>query len=122
MKYVFLAYQDEKRWNALSIPERDAFENACQANEQDLRQSGHLLAVEGLQSSHTAITVQFVNGKLTLTDSSFATTQGQLIKVFFISAKDLNEAIRVASQMPQARKGSIEVRPVIEFDRPSNSN
>ncbi|GIK37321.1 MAG: hypothetical protein BroJett011_11540 [Chloroflexota bacterium] len=122
MKYVFLAYQDEKQWNALSIPERDAFENACQANEQDLRQSSHLLAVEGLQSSHTAITVQLVNGQVTLTDGSFATTQGQLIKVFFISAKDLNEAIRVASQMPQARKGSIEVRPVIEFDWPSKFN
>lgn len=122
MKYVFLAYQDEKQWNAMSIPERDAFENACQANEQDLRQRGYLLAVEGLQSSHTALTVKLVNGQVTLTEGSFAAMQGQLTRIFFISAKDLNEAIRVASQMPQAGKGSIEVRPVSGFNRPSKSN
>ncbi|MCL4301170.1 MAG: YciI family protein [Anaerolineae bacterium] len=122
MKYVFLAYQDEKQWNAMSTPERDAFENACQANEQDLRQRGYLLAVEGLQSSHTALTVKLVNGQVTLSEGSSAATQGQLTRIFFISAKDLNEAIRVASQMPQADKGSIEVRPVSEFNRPSKSN
>lgn len=122
MKYVFLAYQDEKQWEAMSAHERDALENACLASEQDLRQSGHLLAVEGLQSSHTAITVWVVNGQVSLTDGPFVETQGQLIRLFFINARDLNEAIRVASQMPQAHRGPIEVRPVMAFDRPSKSN
>jgi hypothetical protein len=122
VKYVFLAYRDEKQWDAMSTRERDALENACQANEQDLRQSGHLLAVEGLQSSNTALTVRVMNGKVSLTNGACAETEGQLIRLFFINARDLNEAIRVASKMPQARRGPIEVRPVMELDRPSKSN
>ena len=115
MKYVFLAYRDEKQWDAMSTRDRDALENACQANEQDLPQSGHLFAVEGLQSSHTAITVRLVNGKVSLTDGPFVSAKGQLIRLFFINARDLNEAIRVASKMPQARTGPIEVRPALEI-------
>jgi hypothetical protein len=122
MKYIFLAYLDENQWDALSPHERDALEDACQTNEQDLRQSGHLFAVEGLQSSHTAITVRLVNGQVSLTDGPFVSAKGQLIRLFFINARDLNEAIRVASKMPQARTGPIEVRPVMEFDRPLRSS
>ena len=122
MKYVFLAYRDEKQWDAMSASERDALEHAGQANEQDLRQSGHLLAVEGLQSSHTAITVRIVNGKVSLTDGPCTETQWELIRLFFINGRDLNEAIRVVSKMPQAREGPIEVRPVMELDRPRKSN
>ena len=122
MKYLFLAYRDEKQWDALSTPERDALENACQANEQELRQSGYLCAVEGLQSSHTAITVRIVNGQVWLTDGPLAEIKEQLIQLFFIKARDLNEAIQVAAKMPQARTGPIEVRPVIELDRSSKSN
>ena len=122
MKYIFLAYQDENQWDAMSTRERNALENACQANEQDLWQRGYLLAVEDLQSSSTAITVRIVNGETSLTDGPCAETPGQLIRLFFIQARDLNEAIRVASQMPQARGGPIEVRPIIELDRPSKSN
>ena len=117
MKYVFLAYRDEKQWDAMSASERDAFENACLANEEDLRQSGHLLAVEDLQSSRTAVTVRVVNGKVSLTDGALAETQGQLVRLFFINARDLNEAIQVAAKMPQARGGVIEVRPAMEFNQ-----
>lgn len=122
MKYVFLAYRDEKQWDAMSASERDALENACRASRQDLRQSGHLFAIEDLQSSSTAITVRVVDGKVSLTDGLFAETKGPLIGLFFINARDLNEAIQVASKMPQARRGPIEVRPLMEFDRPSKSN
>jgi hypothetical protein len=113
MKYLFLAYRDEKQWEAMSAGERDALENACLANEQDLRQSGHLLAVEDLQSSRTAITVRVVNDKVTLTNGPSTETNRQPIQLFFINARDLNEAIRVASKMPQARRGPIEIRPIM---------
>jgi hypothetical protein len=113
MNYLFLAYRDEKRWAAMSLQERDALKNACLANEQELRQSGHLLAVEGLQSSNDAITVRLVNGRVSLTDGSSAERQRQLVRLFFINARDFNEAIQVASKMPQARLGPIEIRPVM---------
>lgn len=121
MKYIFLVYRDEKRWQAMSTQERDSLENECMANEQDMRQSGHLLAVEGLPSSNTAIRVRIENGQVSLTDGPLAETQGQLFRLFFIQARDLNEAIRVASKMPQARTGPIEVRSVMESDRPLKS-
>ena len=117
MKYVLLAYGDEKQLDGMSASERDALGNECLANDEALRKSGHLLAVEGLQSSRTATTVRVQNGKLSITDGPFAATKEQLIGLFFIDARDLNEAIRVASKMPQARGGPIEVRPILEVDQ-----
>ena len=122
MKYLFLAYRDEKQWAALAASERDTLEAACQATEQALRQSGHLFAVEDIQNSDADITVRVVHGLMTLSDGPLAETRGELSQLFFINARDLNEAIRLASTMPQARRGPIEVRPVVELDRPSQSN
>jgi hypothetical protein len=116
MKYVFLAYRNEKQWAALSARERDTLEAACQATEQELRQSGHLLAVEAIQNSDAAITVRVDHGLVALSDGRLAETQGELSQLFFINARDLNEAIRLASTMPHARRGPIEVRPVVAFD------
>jgi len=117
MKYVFLAYGDERQLDALSSSEREALGNACLANDEVLRKSGHLLAVEGLQSSRTATTVRVQHGTLSVTDGPFAETKEQLIGIFTIDARDLNEAIQVAAKMPQARGGPIEVRPIVAFDQ-----
>jgi hypothetical protein len=115
MKYLFLAYADEQRLDAMSESERGALENACLANDEALRKSGHLLAVEALQNSHTATIVRVHNGRVSLADGPFAETKEQLIGIFTVSARDLNEAIQVASQMPQARGGPIEVRPILDL-------
>ena len=117
MRYVFLAYKDERQSVAMSARERAALDNECAANEQDLWQSGHLLAVEDLHTSHTAITVRVVNGMVSVTDSPVAKAQGQLIRLFFINARDLNEAIQIAVQMPQVRIGLIEVRSIVELNQ-----
>ncbi len=117
MRYVFLAYGDEQQLDAMSTSERDALGNECVANDELLRQSGHLLAVQGLQSGRTVTTVRVQNGKLSITDGPFVEAKEQLIGIFTIDARDLNEAIRVASKMPQARGGPIEVWPLVEFDR-----
>lgn len=113
MEYVLLAYRDEKRWQAMSAGERVAFEEACQASEQDLIHSHHLTDVKGLQNN-TALTLRIVNGKVSLSDGPVAGGQERLIQLLFIQARDLNAAIQIASKMPQARAGPIEVRPVEE--------
>ncbi len=117
MKYIFLAYEDEQQWEAMSKSERDALANACLANDEVLRNSGHLLAVEGLQGSRSAITVRVQNGKLSISDGPYTKTKEQLIGIFTVYARDLNEAIQVAATMPQARGGPIEVRPIAAFDQ-----
>jgi hypothetical protein len=114
MKYVLLVYRDERQWKVMSASERNDFEESCRASEQDLRQSHHLVDVEALQSD-TTLTVRVLNGKLSLTDGPVAKTKEQLVQLLFVKAKDLNHAIQVASKMPQARGGPIEVRPVVEF-------
>jgi len=116
MKYVLLAYCDEQQLGAIPSSEREALGNACQANDEALRQSGHLLVVECLQSSRTAATVRVQNGNVSVTVGPLAETKEQLIGIFTITARDLNEAIQLASKMPQARSGPIEVRPIVAFD------
>jgi hypothetical protein len=117
MKYILLAYGDQQLLDAMSSSEREALGNACLANDEALRQSGHLLAVAGLQNSRTAATVRVQNGKATVTVGSLVETREQLIGIFTITARDLNEAIQVAAIMPQAHSGPIEVRPIVAFDQ-----
>ena len=113
MKYVLLAYRDEERWKSMSDGERTAFEETCRASEGDLIRSLHLLHVHNLQTDST-LTLRVVDGRLSLTDGPAAGIQGQLIQLLFIQARDLNTAIQIASKMPQALAGSIEVRPLAE--------
>ena len=113
MKYVFLVYRDEQRWETLSVSERNTFNETCQASEQDLIRSFHLIDVKGLQNN-SILTVRIVNGRIVLTDDSLSGSREQLIRLLFIQARDLNAAIQIASQMPQARAGPIEVRPIVE--------
>jgi hypothetical protein len=112
MKYLFLAYGDEKLLESMSPSELSVFGSACAANDEALRASGRLLAVEGLQGSRTATTVRVQNGRVSVADGPFAESREQLLGLFLIDARDLNEAIQIAAHMPQARGGPIEVRPV----------
>lgn len=105
MKYLCLVYLDEKRLDEL--PERD-----CVEYDASLRQSGHCLASEALQSVQTAATVRVRSGKVSVTDGPFAETKEQLAGFYLVEARDLNDAIQIASRIPGARVGSIEVRPI----------
>lgn len=105
MKYLCLVYLDEKRLDEL--PDED-----CVAFDESIRNSGHCIASEALQSVQTATTVRVRNGRASITDGPFAETKEQLAGFYMIEAKDLDEAIQIASKIPPARVGSIEVRPV----------
>ena len=105
MKYLCLVYLDEQRLDEL--PDAD-----CVAYDSAIRASGHCLASEALQSVHTATTVRVRDGKLSITDGPFAETKEQLTGFYTIEAHDLDEAIRIAAEIPPARVGCIEVRPI----------
>jgi len=105
MKYLCLVYLDEKRLDEL--PDED-----CVEFDAGIRKSGHCIASEALQSVQTATTVRVRDGKVSITDGPFAETKEQLAGFYMIEASDLNEAIRIASKIPPARVGSIEVRPI----------
>jgi hypothetical protein len=116
MKYLCLIYEDEKKLDAMSRSEMDALMGEFFAFTKELRKSGHFLGGEALQPVQTATTLRIRDGKLSTTDGPFAETKEQLGGFYLISARDLNEAIRVASRIPSARLGSVEVRPIREFD------
>ena len=119
MKYVCLCYDEEAKLKAMSKAELDAImRGVCEYNEE-LRKKGQLIAVQALQSVETATTVRVRNGKMTVTDGPFAETKEQLGGFFLIEARDLDEAIQVASRFQGALVGCIEVRPVREIAGPS---
>jgi hypothetical protein len=117
MRYVCLIYDDEKNWEKLPKTDADAMMGEYFAFTNDIKQNGHYHAGEALQPVATATTVRVRNGKTSTTDGPFAETKEQLGGFYLISARDLNEAIQIASRIPSARIGSIEVRPVIEFNQ-----
>lgn len=118
MKYLCLIYDEEKILNNMSKAETDAFMGEYFTFTNEVRQSGHYEAGEALQPVATATTVRIRNGKMATTDGPFAETKEQLGGFYLIKAKDLNEAIQIASRIPSARYGSIEVRPVVDFSQP----
>ena len=105
MKYLCLVYMDEKTLS--DIPDSE-----CLSFGDGLRKNGQCIAAEALQPVDTATTVRVRNGKVSMTDGPFAETKEQLAGFYLIDAGNLDEAVQVASRIPPARVGSIEVRPV----------
>jgi len=105
MKYLCLVYGDEQAMQAMD-------DRHCVAFDEEVRKSGHCIASEALQPVASATTVRVRNGKVSVTDGPFAETKECLAGFYMIEARDLNEAIQIASRIPPAAVGSIEVRPI----------
>ncbi len=112
MKYMLLIYTDE---NSYSAGERQECYVESTELTHDLNARGQYLAANPLQSVTTATSVRVRNGKRLVTDGPFAETREQLGGYFLVEATDLNEAINIAARIPGARKGTVEVRPVVEL-------
>ncbi len=112
MKYVCLVYGEENKIQAMRDSE-------CISYVETLQGSGHFVAGEALHPVRTATTVRVRNGRMAISDGPFAETKEQLAGFYLIEARDLDEAIQVASKIPPASVGSIEVRPVRQLD-PTN--
>ena len=111
MKYTMLIYLDE---NALSEKQReDCYRDSAQY-AQELNSSGRYLSAVPLQPTATATSVRVRDDKRMVTDGPFAETREQLGGLFLVEAKDLDEAIEIASRIPAGRWGTVEIRPVVE--------
>ena len=120
MRYLLLIYDDEKAFTTKSQEEIGAVMGAYEKYTEDLRQTAKLEAGEALQPTMTATTVRVKNGETLTTDGPFAETKEQLGGFYMIKANDLDEAIEWAAKIPSAEYGSIEVRPIMEFDHPDH--
>ena len=115
MKYLFLIYDEESRRGTMSKEQLDALMGEYGAFTEGIKKGGQYIGGEPLQPTHNATTVRVRQGKISTTDGPFAETKEQLGGFYLVNAADLNEAIQLASRIPSARTGSIEVRPIMVF-------
>jgi hypothetical protein len=112
MKYMLLIYADEQVWS-------DAERNQCYLDStqlaHQLKAEGHYLGAGPLQPVSTATSVRVRDERRLVTDGPFAETREQLGGYFLIDAKDLDHAIKIAGEIPAARKGTVEIRPMVEI-------
>jgi hypothetical protein len=112
LKYILLVYIDEQ---AMTDAERLPCYLESTQLAHELKASGKYLATNPLHPTATATSVRVRGGKPIVTDGPFAETREQLGGYFLVDAKDLDEAIGIASQIPGARLGTVEIRPVVEI-------
>jgi hypothetical protein len=113
MQYMLLIYHDEQ---ALSETDREECYTESLQLAHELNQSGRYVAASPLHPTSTATSVRVRNGKRLVTDGPFAETREQFGGYFVIEAGDLDEALGIAARIPMARRGTVEVRPVIELE------
>ena len=112
MRYMLLIYADEQVWTE---PERQACYGESTQLAHTLSSKGQFVDASPLQPVSTATSVKVRDGKRMVTDGPFAETREQLGGYFMIEAKNLDEAIEIAGQIPAACKGTVEIRPVVEI-------
>ena len=112
MKYMLLIYGDP------NAPGEDGVFEEYMKFTQDIVNSGEMVAGDPLQGIETATTVRVRDGKRTTTDGPFAETKEVLGGYYIVDLADLDAALAWAAKVPNAPYGSVEVRPVVEFDAP----
>ena len=112
MKFYCLGYYDEKKWESMSETERNAFIDECFAYDDELRKNGHFAGGDGLQSAQNAKTLQWTNGKVTITNGPYAKTKEQLGGILVLEARDLDHAVQLISKHPGVKGGPFEIRQV----------
>jgi hypothetical protein len=116
MKYLCQVFYDEKVRNALSDHDSQALIDESRSVSEDMRRSGHLLTAFPLEEVYSASSVRIRNGKVAVTDGPFTEIREQIGGFVLLEASDLNHAIQLASRIPPARLGGVEVRPVMEWN------
>jgi hypothetical protein len=112
MKYMLLIYSDENAWT--KSEREQCFAESVELT-QKLHEKGQYLGASPLHPVATATSIRIHDGKKLVTDGPFAETREQLGGYFLVDAKDLDEAIAIAECIPSARKGTVEIRPILEL-------
>jgi hypothetical protein len=117
MKYLLLIYGDETGWDTIDSSQQHQIVAETLRHRQELTSRGNYLVAEPLQPTTTATCVRIRNGKRLITDGPFVETKEQLGGFLLIEAKDLDEALDIATQHPAVRWewGAIEIRPIREL-------
>jgi hypothetical protein len=116
VRYLLLIFNDERGWDDMSEDEQAAQLPRWNAYTESLQSAGILRGGDALQPTASATTVRVRDGETQLTDGPFAETREQLGGYYMVECDTLDQAIEAASRIPSVDRGSVEVRPVMEFD------
>ncbi len=116
MRYLLLIYANEQQEAQLNPAEQEAYMGEYYTFTNAVRDAGVMLAGEALHPTTSATTVRVRNGQTASTDGPFAETKEQLGGYYVLDCENLDEAIKWAAKIPGAREGSIEIRPIMEFE------
>ena len=116
MKYTLLLYGDESGWNDVTPEQSGQIMAAYEAFGRAATEAGVMLGGEGLQPTSTATTVRVRDGETVTSDGPFAETREQLGGYYLVDCRDLDDAISWAARIPGAQQGSVEVRPVMDYE------
>lgn len=116
MRYLCLIYHDEKELGAMPEAEMSALNARHLAFNEEILSSGHFIEAEALQPAAASTCLRVRYGKVSLTDGPYMETKEMVAGFYLIEARDLNEAIAVASKLPSAPLGAIEVRPCRDLE------
>jgi hypothetical protein len=112
VKYLCFGYYDKSKFEGMTENERNAMFDACFAYDDHLRASGHWAGGEALQGSETALTLNWKNGKVAMTDGPYTETKEQLGGILVLEARDMNHAVQLIGQHPSVKYGNTwEIRP-----------
>jgi hypothetical protein len=120
MRYLLTIYTDESRYATMTPEDSAKLMADYGAFGQEAQEAGVLLGGEGLQPTATATTVRVRDGEAMFTDGPFAETREQLGGYYLLECADLDEASRWAAKIPDARSGSVEVRPIMDYEAMGN--
>jgi hypothetical protein len=115
MRYMLLIYSDPATYENMSEAERGARSQEYFAIAREMRERGERDSGEALQPTTTATTVRVRDGKRLTTDGPFAETKEHLVGYYIVRGKNLDDALDYAARIPDARVGSVEVRPILEM-------
>ena len=115
MKFMLIVHHDEEAFNKIEKEKRQQMLAESIELTHQLHAAGQYLSASPLQPAAMAVMVRVREGKPLVTDGPFIETREQIAGYFLIDARDLNEAISIATRVPGARIGTVEVRPVIEI-------
>jgi hypothetical protein len=116
VRYMLLIYGDEAAGAQMSQAEQEAQYAGYIKFGEDVRRRGAMVSGDALMPTTTATTVRVRDGKTLTTDGPFAETKEQLGGFYIVNCENLDEAIEIAAMIPGAQDGSVEVRPIAEFD------
>jgi len=115
MKFMLLVHHDEAAFDLIGQEKQQQMLAESVALTHQLHTHGHYLSASPLQPAATSLIVRVRKSKTIITDGPFIETREQLAGYFLINARDLNEATQIATRVPGARIGTVEVRPLREI-------